>query len=106
MIRGGIYPIDLGEPKRGREQSGRRYGLVISIQRDHWSVVTVIPTSTSAQPAEFRPEIEFNGVSTRLLIDQIRTIDTKYVTGEIEHYLTHDEMEVIGDILGIYLGLD
>jgi len=106
MIRGGIYPIDLGDAKRGHEQRGRRFGLVISIQRDHWSVVTVIPTSTSAQSAEFRPVIEFNGQPTRLLVDQIRTIDTTYVLGDLVHYLPRDDMEQVTDTVALYLGLD
>ncbi|MDI3422874.1 type II toxin-antitoxin system PemK/MazF family toxin [Streptomyces luteolus] len=105
MIRGGIYPVDLGDAKRGLEQRGKRYGLVISIQRDAWSVVTVIPTSTSARAASFRPEIEFGGRTTRLLIDQIRTIDTRYA-GELEHYLPRDEMERVEELLGLFLGLE
>ena len=47
MIRGAVYPIDLGDGKRGHEQRGRRLGLVISIEQDAWSTVTVLP----AQPA-------------------------------------------------------
>ena len=47
MIRGAVYPVDLGDAKRGHEQRGRRLGLVISIEQDTWSTVTVIPTSTT-----------------------------------------------------------
>ena len=56
MIRGAVYPIDLGDAKRGHEQRGRRLGLVISIEQDAWSTVTVLPTSTSAQASVFRPK--------------------------------------------------
>ncbi len=57
MIRGAVYPIDLGDAKRGHEQRGRRLGLVIGIEQDAWSTVTVLPTSTSAQASVFRPEV-------------------------------------------------
>jgi len=49
--RGAVYPIHLGDAKRGHEQ---RLGLVISIEQDAWSTVTVLPTSTSAQASVFR----------------------------------------------------
>ena len=54
MIRGAVYPVDLGDVKRGHEQRGLRLGLVISIEQDAWSLVTIIPTSTSAQAATSR----------------------------------------------------
>jgi mRNA interferase MazF len=88
MIRGAVYPVDLGDAKRGHEQRGRRLGLVISIEQNAWSTVTIIPTSTSAQPAVFRPEVIVAGRDTKILIDQIRTIDTAYVTGELVDYLS------------------
>lgn len=58
MIRGAVYRVDFGDAKRGHEQRGRRYAVVISPGSMPWSVVTVVPTSTSAQPAVFRPELE------------------------------------------------
>jgi mRNA interferase MazF len=35
----------------------------------------VAPTSTSAQAAVFRPEIEMDGTRTRVLVDQMRAVD-------------------------------
>jgi mRNA interferase MazF len=35
----------------------------------------VAPTSTSAQPAVFRPEIDMDGTRTRVLVDQMRAVD-------------------------------
>ena len=83
MIRGAVYPVDLGDAKRGHKQRGRRLGLVISIEQNAWSVVTIIPTSTSAQSSVFRPEVVIAGLETKILIDQVRTIDVSYVTGEL-----------------------
>jgi len=105
MIRGAVYPVDLGDAKRGHEQRGRRLGLVISIEPSAWSSVTVIPTSTSAQPAVFRPEVVIAGRDAKVLIDQIRTIDTTYVTGELVDYLSGDDMAQVERGLSRYLGL-
>ena len=103
MIRGAVYQIDLGHP-RGHEQHGRRYGLVVSPSDTPWSVATVIPTSTSAQPAVFRPEVEIAGRPTRLLVDQIRSIDTAYM-GELVDMLSRTAMLEVDDTLARYLGL-
>jgi mRNA interferase MazF len=105
MIRGAVYPVDLGNAKRGREQRGRRLGLVISIEQSVWSTVTIIPTSTSARAAVFRPEAVVAGRETKILIDQIRTIDTCYVTGELVDYLSRDDMAQVEHGLSRYLGL-
>ncbi|EUA08526.1 pemK-like family protein [Mycobacterium kansasii 732] len=75
MMRGAVYRVDFGHAKRGHEQRGRRYAVVISPGSMPWRVVTVVPTSTQAQPAVFRPELEIMGAKTRFLVDQIRTID-------------------------------
>lgn len=70
-----------------------------------WSVATIIPTSTSAQAAIFRPQLEINGMLTRFLVDQIRTIDIDYVHGEPVAYLDRDEMAEVELAVGRYLGL-
>ena len=75
MIRGAVYPVDFGDAKRGHKQRGRRLGLVMSIEQSDWSTVTVIPTATGAQASVFRPEVVVAGRDTRILIDQIRTLD-------------------------------
>jgi mRNA interferase MazF len=105
VIRGAVYPVDLGDAKRGHEQRGRRLGIVISIEQNAWSTVTIVPTSTSAQSSVFRPEAIIAGRSTRILIDQIRTIDVSYVTGELVDYLSRDDMAQVDHTLSRYLGL-
>lgn len=104
MIRGAVYPIDLGDAKRGREQQGRRLGLVISIEQDAWST-TIIPTSTTAQASVFRPEVVIAGRETKILIDQVRTIDVAYVVGELVDYLSRDDMTQVEHSLSRYFGL-
>jgi mRNA interferase MazF len=105
VIRGAVYPIDLGDAKRGLEQRGKRLGLVLSNHYDRWSTVTVIPTSTSAQPAIFRPEVVLAGRETRLLVDQMRSIDTSFVVGDLADFLGHDDMEQVEYAVIRYLGL-
>jgi mRNA interferase MazF len=105
VIRGAVYRVDLGTARRGHEQRGRRLGLVLSPSSMPWSVATIIPTSTSAQPAIFRPELEIHGELTRFLVDQIRTVDTRYVDGDPVHYLERDELAEIEHAVVRYLGL-
>ena len=105
MIRGAIYPVDLGRARRGHEQRGKRYGLVLSPSDMPWSVATFVPTSTQAQPAVFRPELTIAGSVTRLLVDQIRTIDLRFVHGDPVHYLDRDELAEVEHAVTRYLGL-
>lgn len=104
MIRGAVYRIDLGAA-RGHEQRGRRLGLVVSPSDSALSVVTVIPTSTQAQSATHRPQLEIAGRATLLLIDQIRSIDVDYLVGDPVDYLTRDQLARVELALAHYLGL-
>jgi mRNA interferase MazF len=105
VIRGAVYRVDLGEARRGHEQRGRRHGLVLSPTDMAWSVVTIVPTSTTAQPAVFRPEIELSGVPTRFLVDQLRSIDVRFLDGEPAFVLHRDELEDVEVAVTRYLGL-
>jgi mRNA interferase MazF len=105
VIRGAVYRVDLGDAKRGHEQRGRRLGLVLSPSSMPWSVTTIIPTSTAAQPAVFRPALEINGQVTRFLVDQIRSIDLSYVHGDPVYYLDRDEISEIEHAVTRYFGL-
>lgn len=104
MIRGGVYRIDLGRP-RSHEQGGKRLGLVLSPSDSPLSVVTVVPTSTSAGPSVHRPELEVAGRLTRILVDQIRSIDLDYVVGDPVDYLARDQLAEVELALAHYLGV-
>ncbi|WP_312979980.1 type II toxin-antitoxin system PemK/MazF family toxin [Corynebacterium sp.] len=104
MIRGAVYRIDLGTA-RGHEQRGKRLGVVLSPSESALSVVTVAPTSTSAGPSNHRPAVEVAGRETRVLIDQIRSIDTDYVVGDPVDYLTRAQMTEFESALAHYLGI-
>ncbi|MFF8867996.1 type II toxin-antitoxin system PemK/MazF family toxin [Streptomyces sp. NPDC015139] len=100
-----MYPVDLGDVKRGHEQRGRRFGIVLSDAPDTWSAVVIVPTSTRAQPAIFRPKLVIAGRTTVALTDQIRAIDTQFVRGEPVDHLTGTDMAQVEFALGRLLHL-
>lgn len=104
MRRGEIYRLKT--PKGvGHEQQGVRYGVVV--QADELlprSVVIVAPTSRSARPASFRPEIEMGGEVTRVLVEQIGAVDAQRL-GRKAGYVSAEEMWSIDDALATVLGL-
>jgi len=75
VTRGDVFRVRL--PKsRGHEQQGPRY--VVIVQADELlglSTAIVAPTSRSAAPATFRPEVEIDGHPTRVLVEQLRAVD-------------------------------
>jgi mRNA interferase MazF len=103
VIRGAVHRIYLGDEKRGHEQRGKRYGIVLSAT--DWNMVTVVPTSTSAQPSLFRPEISLlDEPRTTLLVDQIRSIDTQYLR-DMVGFLAGDDLETLEMAVRRYLRL-
>jgi mRNA interferase MazF len=49
--------------------------------------------------------MEINGQETRVLVDQIRSIDTDYIIGDPVHYLERDELAEVERAVARYLGL-
>lgn len=74
IFRGAIYDIKALPGARGNEQQGRRCAVIIQSDRFASSTITIAMTSTSAGPAVYRPEIELDGVKTRVLTDQIFSV--------------------------------
>lgn len=104
MIRGAVYRVGLGR-SRSHEQGGKRLGLVLSPSDSPLSVVTVVPTSTSAGPSVHRPELEVAGRLMRMLVDQIRSIDVDSVVGDPVDYLARDQLGEVELALAHYLGV-
>lgn len=69
------------------------------------SVITIIPTSTTARPAIHRPELRVAGRRTRLLVEQLRSIDVDYLVGDPVDSLTRDEMAEVELAVAHYLGV-
>ncbi len=105
MRRGDILALRL--PKGvGHEQRGHRFGVVV--QSDAFlprSVVLVAPTSTSAKPASFRPEIDIDGTVTRVLVEQVAAIDVQRF-GDYAGHLTPEEQWGVDAALLTVLGLN
>jgi mRNA interferase MazF len=64
----------------------------------------VAPTSTSARPASFRPEVEVAGRRTRVLAEQTTAVDPQRL-GELAGQLTLEELQRVDAALRIVLGL-
>ena len=90
MRRGDVFRLRLGR-RQGHEQSGVRYGVIV--QSDallRLSTVLVAPTSTAARRASFRPEIEIDGATTRVLVEQTGAVDVSRL-GHHQGHLTVEE---------------
>ncbi len=104
LTRGTVWRVQLGRTA-GREQSGRRYAVIVHSD-DLWllNTVVVVPTSTSALPATFRPEIVVEAKRTRVMCEQIRTIDAQRL-GAAVGMLAAAELSSVDDALEIVLDL-
>ena len=104
MRRGDVYRLRL-PARRGREQAGPRYGVVV--QADELlglSTAIVAPTSLSAAAASFRPEIELAHARTRVLVEQLRAVDVGRL-GPFAGRLTPAEQAAVDDALMLVLDL-
>jgi mRNA interferase MazF len=103
--RGDVYRFKV--PKSvGHEQQGERFGVIV--QSDVLlprSVVVVAPTSQSAKPASFRPEVKVAGDSTRVLVEQLGAVDAQRLGRRVGR-LTAEEMWSVDEALIVVLGLD
>jgi mRNA interferase MazF len=102
--RGEVYRFRL--PKGvGHEQHGERFGVIV--QADELlprSVVLVAPTSRSARPASFRPEVTVAGAVTRVLVEQLGAVDAQRLGRRVGR-LTAEEVWGVDEALTTVLGL-
>lgn len=104
MTRGEIYRVRL-PARRGHEQAGGRYAIIV--QADELlglSTAIVAPTSRSAAAAAFRPLIEISGETTRVLVEQLRTVDLERLD-ELAGRLSGQEQRAVDDALALVLDL-
>jgi mRNA interferase MazF len=103
VFRGDVFRFRL--PKGvGHEQHGDRFGVVV--RADELlprSVVPLAPTSRSARPATFRPEVQVGGRTTRVLVEQVGAVDTTRL-GDLAGHLTPEELWGVDDVLLTVLG--
>jgi mRNA interferase MazF len=53
----------------------------------------------------FRPEVAIAGRETKILIDQIRTVDVSYIAGDLVDYLSRGDMAQVEHSLSRYFGM-
>jgi mRNA interferase MazF len=102
--RGDVHRFKVPEGV-GHEREGERFGVVV--QADVMlprSVVLVAPTSRSARPASFRPEVAVAGDSTRVLVEQLGAVDVQRL-GRRVGTLAAEEMWAVDEALATVLGL-
>ncbi|HEX7527274.1 MAG TPA: type II toxin-antitoxin system PemK/MazF family toxin [Gaiellaceae bacterium] len=105
LHRGDVVALPPPRGARGHEQKGRRYGVVLqSTDLASLSTVVVAPTSARAQATDFRPAITVRGRKTRLLVEQLRTVDRERLAKPVAHLPVH-ELEDVEGALMILFGL-
>lgn len=104
-MRGDVLRVKSHRNATGHEQRGERFAVVVQAdQFDLLSTLVVCPTSTSAAPTVFRPEIEINGRPTLVLVDQVSALDFTRVVDRVAH-LGHDDMTEVDRVLKRFLNL-
>jgi mRNA interferase MazF len=68
------------------------------------STLLVAPTSTSARPTSFRPEIEINGKATYVLAEQTAAVQPERL-GRVVGHLSRREMTAVDAALRTVLSL-
>jgi mRNA interferase MazF len=105
MVRGEVFRLRLPPERRGSEQRGTRYAVVV--QADELlalSTVLVSPTSTSAPPRSFRPAIEIGGIKTRVLVEQTTAVSPDRLGTSLGR-LDARELADVDSALALVLGL-
>ena len=104
MVRGDVCAITL-PPRRGHVQRGRRYAVIV--QADDLlalSTVVICPTSTSAPPASFHPEVVVGDEPARVLCEMVGAVDERSLGDQVA-YLSRDEIKAVDDALALVLDL-
>lgn len=97
-MRGDVYRLKSPRDAVGHEQRGARYAVVLQSDRLHTSTLIVAPTSTSARPASWRPDIDMDGTTTRVVIDQMTCVDAGRL-GELAGRLSPEELGEVSSAL-------
>lgn len=106
-MRGDVYRLRSPRSAVGHEQRGERFAVVVQSNGFALSTLVVVPTSTSAGRAVFRPEIELNGKTTRVLVDQISAVDASRLgefAGRLDPYEIHEVDIALRGFLGLFPG--
>jgi mRNA interferase MazF len=105
-VRGDLYRLKAPKIARGHEQAGARFAVVVQSDDLPLSTWLVAPTSTGRREASFRPEIEINGVKTRVMVEQLTVVDPQTRLGEFAGRLDATQLRAVDSALLVVLGLD
>ena len=103
-MRGEVFALNAPRVTRGHEQSGTRFCVVVQSDDLHLSTWLVAPTSTSARPAVFRPDIDLNGQPTLVLVEQTTAVDPQRL-GPSVGFLSVDELARVDAALRVTLAV-
>jgi len=104
VVRGDVHAIALPR-RRGRVQYGPRYAVIV--QSDDLlalSTVVICPTSLSAPPASFHPQISLGGETTSVLCEMVGAVDARALGDQVAH-LSMDEIRAVDEALQLVLDL-
>ncbi|MDG4774774.1 type II toxin-antitoxin system PemK/MazF family toxin [Solwaraspora sp. WMMD792] len=104
-MRGDVHRLRAPRDAVGHEQQGARYAVVVQSDDLNLSTTIVAPTSTSAHPYVFRPEVTVRGEPTRLMLDQLRAVDVEKAIGERVGRLSPAEMVEVNRLLRAVLDI-
>jgi mRNA interferase MazF len=99
-----LFRVKSARGATSREQQGARFAVVVQSDFAQPSTLLVAPTSTSAKWAQYRPEIEVDGTSTRVLIEQTMAVDPQRL-GDFAGRLDIQELAAVDEALKLVLAL-
>ena len=103
-MRGDVFALKAPRDAVGREQQYGRFAVVVQSDDLPLSTWLVAPTSTSARPATFRPEVDINGDATRVLAEQTAAVDPQRLGTHVGR-LTLGELLQVDAALRVVLNL-
>ena len=103
-MRGEVYRLNAARDSHGHEQAGSRYAVVVQSDDLPLSTWLVAPTSTSARPATFQPEVEIAGRATLVLAEQTVAVDPT-PTGQERWSCVLEELRRVDAALRLVLAL-
>ncbi|MBX6169584.1 MAG: type II toxin-antitoxin system PemK/MazF family toxin [Thermobispora bispora] len=104
-MRGDVYRLRAPRDAMAHEQRGERFAVILqSDYLAHLSTVLIAPTSASASPAPFRPEVELLGKQSRVMVEQTMAV-APHRLGDFAGRLDPAELEEIDEALHTVLGL-
>jgi len=101
-VRGEVFRVKAPRGRRGHEQTGVRFAVVVQSDALPLSTWLVAPTSTSARSASFRPEVVVDGLPTRVLAEQTVAVDPERLGASVG-FLSFDEMRRVDAALRVVL---